>query len=209
MWHFSIGFGDGLSTNKTVKFFVSIKSPSPLNGGYLWGSHHPHCDRHHNHLIWIAGHPFCLGCTCMYTGIVLGVPLAFAIQWSNIDLWQWFALHMILLLPTVLQIRIQRKSFKMTARFLLGITTSLYLVSGMLLLPINLWVRLLILVVFSFLYFALRRLRNRYISSPCDNCPLGRYPVCEWNMPRFLADNDIPLLKDALSSDELKNLIIK
>jgi hypothetical protein len=95
---------------------------------YRFGAHHPHCDRHRHHLIWVFGHPFCLGCTCMYSGVALGSFLAVSRNWADCSFFVWVCLHLVLILPTVLQPWIQHKTFKIMARLLLGISTGSYFV---------------------------------------------------------------------------------
>lgn len=188
-------------------------SVKDLRGGqFLWGSHHPHCDRHRNHLLWIRGHPFCLGCVCMYTGIVIGIPLVLVIDWSGMSFLQWAIFISGLLAPTAIQIKVQRKIFKIISRTLLGISISLYLISGLFLIPAPFsgWLfRALVLGIFVLTYHTLKRLRHRYTKSPCEDCPLGYFPTCEWNLPRLLAENADTELLEALSSDKLRNLVSK
>lgn len=182
------------------------------NGGYLRGAHHPHCDRHHNHLIWIAGHPLCLGCTCMYSGIAIGIPLALVIDWSPFSFPMWIIFHWALLLPTILQFKIQKKFFKMTSRFFLGVGSSLYFVSGLIFInpPFSEWVfRFTVILTFIVFYRVLKQFRERYSKSPCDNCPLGQFPTCEWNLPRLLDNDDTSLLLEVLSTNTLQNLLTK
>ena len=179
------------------------------NAGFIRGAHHPHCDRHHNHLIWIRGRPLCLGCTCMYAGIILGIPLVFLVDWTGMSFRNWITLHALLLIPTAFQPRIQLKACKIVSRFFLGIAVPLYLISGLFLLtpPIHLWLfRGFVIVMFLAVYRILKWLR--YTRRPCDNCPLGYFPICEWNLTRLIAGNDDELV-EALLSDKLQNLIVR
>jgi hypothetical protein len=191
-------------------FLLSAKQ---LRGSqYLRGAHHPHCDRHHNHLIWIAGHPLCLGCTCMYSGILLGALLTFLFNSSMINISTWIAVIVFLLLPTLLQPRIQVKQFKIVSRAMLGIGVSFYLISGLMLVtpPFDPTLfRIFLVGIFIVLHRFLRTYRNHYTKSPCDNCPLGYFPSCEWNLPRLLAENYDDEFIEALMSDKLQNMIIK
>ena len=174
----------------------------PLHGAsYLWGAHHPHCDRHNNHLIWIGGHPICLGCFCIYTGALVGASGSLSFDWSPVGFSMWVAFHVALVLPTVAQPWIQCKAYKIAARLLLGFGTGSYLISGLFFVSFgpsrSMW---LLAVPFAFgvvMFFmvALRRLKP---SDPCSACPLGIYPTCEWNLPRLLAENCEPTLMEAL-----------
>lgn len=191
----------------------AIKFSQSLGGSSLRRfAHHPHCDRHNHHLIWVLGHPLCLGCTCMYLGIVVGIPITFAINWETVSLGGWIFIWLSLLVPTVAQPFIQIKFYKIAARFLLGVTISLYFISGMLLIhsPFSEWLfRPLIIGNFTSIYRILKLVRSRFTKSPCDDCPLGYFPTCEWNLPRLLAENtDIEFTK-ALTSDNLRDMIVK
>lgn len=169
-----------------------------MGGGFLWGAHHPHCDRHHNHLIWLFGHPVCLGCTCMYSGTALGLAFSLIIEWSTVSFTLWMLLHFLILMPTFVQPWFQWKPYKIVARLLLGMGISTYLITGLILItpPFSVWIfRLTLLVVFGLLYYSLRAIRNRYTYNPCDDCPLGVFPTCDWNLPRLLRENpDVELL---------------
>jgi hypothetical protein len=173
-----------------------------LNGSdYRFGAHHPHCKRHKNHLIWIFGHPLCLGCTCMYSGLFLGSLLALTINWSSFSFFEWVILHLVLLVPTGLQPWVQKKFFKVVARLLLGISLGSYLLSGLFLYRgiFDFCIfKILVLIALFIGYKILISLRRLKPNDPCKSCPLGVYPTCEWNLPRLLANNDDPLLREAL-----------
>jgi len=130
--------------------------------------------------------------------MAVGLPLTLAITWSNLTAPQWLLLHLLFLLPTLFQPWFQKKPYKIAARFLLGVSISSYLISGLLFIspPFNIWLfRVLIVLLFAFLYQALKYIRNRYTYSPCDDCPLGMFPTCDWNLPRLLSENpDVELL---------------
>jgi uncharacterized membrane protein len=177
--------------------FSKLKPVTLGGGGFLRGAHHPHCERHHNHLLWVWGHPLCLGCTCMYSGIIIGLPLTLTVEWSFVAVEVWFFSHLLLLLPTLIQPRIQKKLYKIVARFMLGLGVSSYILSGLLLIspPFSVWAfRISILIFFVFLHRLLKYIRNRYTYNPCSDCPLGTFPTCDWNLPRLLSENpDIEL----------------
>jgi uncharacterized membrane protein len=172
--------------------FSKIKPIQLGGGGFLRGAHHPHCDRHNNHVLWVLGHPLCLGCTCMYTGVIAGLAITCIINWSMLSFAEWILLHVLLLIPTVIQPRIQKKWYKVSARFLLGISIPTYFISGLLLLhPLfSIWVfRFTLLIIFVVVFRLLKYTRNRYTYDPCSNCPLGTFPTCDWNLPRLLREN--------------------
>lgn len=164
-----------------------------LSGGLLRFAHHPHCDRHLHHLIWLRGRPLCLGCTSMAIGIPLGLAVAASIPWAAVSLPAWVAGHVLLVAPTALQPLIQKKAFKMAARVALGAASASYLLSGLVLQSYfsNVWLwRASVLLAFASGFVVLYAWRQRRINNPCDGCPLGTFPTCDWNMPRLLAAND-------------------
>lgn len=166
-------------------------------GAFLWGAHHPHCDRHFNHLLWIAGHPLCLGCGCLYSGIFVGLFIGPLL--GNIGFESWIALHGALVAPTAIQPFLQAKLFKIVARTLLGVATSSYWLSGVLFteFPVpRLTAVLMMAIAFAIVLAGLTGLRRRFPADPCRDCPLGRYPTCEWNLPRLLGPiGDAELLR--------------
>ncbi len=189
-------FSDGVQTNRAARLdmVVSGKKIRKLNGSnYLLGAHHPHCKRHHNHLIWVFNHPFCLGCSCMYSGIALGSILAISTDWTKFEFFSWVFLHLIPLIPTAFQPWLQRKPFKIVSRLLLGTSLGSYLLSGLVLYRgiFNPWVfKILVLLALFIGCKVLISLRQFKPNDPCTDCPLGVYPTCEWNISRLLAAND-------------------
>lgn len=163
-----------------------------LSGGLLRFAHHPHCDRHQHHLIWVSGRPLCLGCTSMAIGIPLGLAAAVSIPWAALSLPAWIAVHALLVAPTALQPLVQKKPFKIAARVALGAASASYLLSGLVLHSYfaNAWLwRSSVLLAFAAGFAALYAWRQQRINDPCKGCPQGVFPTCNWNMPRLLAAN--------------------
>ena len=163
-----------------------------LGGGLLRFAHHPHCDRHLHHLIWIKGRPLCLGCTSMAIGVPIGLVVSTVIPWASVSLPLWIIGHAMFVAPTAVQPIVQKKSFKIAARLLLGATSASYFLSGLILQSYfsNAWLwRGCVLLAFSLGFLILYKWRQRRINNPCDTCPLGTFPTCDWNMPRLLAKN--------------------
>jgi hypothetical protein len=117
-------------TNSPIDF-SKLQPVTLIGGGFLRGAHHPHCERYFNHLLWYRGRPFCLGCTCMYTGIVLGFPTALIFQDTYSTLVAWLTLHLLLVAPTIAQPFVQLKCYKIVARLLLGVCITTYFLSGL------------------------------------------------------------------------------
>lgn len=187
-----------MSLDNLAKIDFRKYKPIPISsGGFLRGAHHPHCDRHNNHLIWVLRHPFCLGCTCMYSGMVVGLPLTFLVSWSATPILTWFIIHQVLLVPTLIQPWFQKKWFKIISRLLLGVAITSYIVSGLFLISpsVSIWLfRCTVVILFVMVRYMLKAIRNRYTYDPCSDCPLGTFPSCEWNLPRLLGENpDIQL----------------
>ena len=169
--------------------------------GHLPGAHHPHCPRHENHLIWLGSRPLCLGCTCIYTGMVLGVIAGVLIIHSSFTFIQLTLGVILTLVPTAVQPWYQRKTFKLAARTLLGNSVGVFiviLVSGFSL-PNPVWGwRAGLLIVVIGLYRFLFWLRQSKPNDPCVNCPEGVYPVCEWNLANVCSATDNPKLLSAI-----------
>ena len=164
-----------------------------LGGGLLRFAHHPHCDRHIHHLIWVKGRPLCLGCTSMAIGVPIGLAAAGVIPWAGVSLPLWIIGHALFVAPTAAQPLIQKKSFKIAARVLLGATSASYFLSGLVLQSYfaNVWLwRACVLLAFSIGFLILYKWRQKRIDNPCETCPLGIFPTCDWNMPRLLAQNN-------------------
>ena len=183
---------------------IEMGIPSLQGSSYLWGAHHPHCERYDHHLLWISGHPFCLGCISMTTGIMVGIPFAITLNWSTFSFIGWVVFHLALLIPTALQPAIRRKPYKVISRLILGVCVTSYWLSGIFFFAppfVNEWVfRILVVIAFIIGFQILLRYRNNLIDDPCKKCPLGEYPTCDWNLPRLLRENEelkalVPFLK--------------
>ena len=88
---------------------------------------------------------------------------------------------------------LQAKPFKIVSRTLLGVAASSYWLSGVLYVqfPVSRFAAVLTMVVaFAIVLAGLTDLRRRFPADPCRDCPLGRYPTCEWNLPRLLQGID-------------------
>lgn len=167
-------------------------------------AHHPHCDRHIHHLIWISRRPFCLGCTAMAIGVSMGVAVAALTPWATITLPAWVAGHALFVIPAVLQPLIQKKGFKIAARIALGAASASYFLSGLVLQSYfsNSWLwRACVLLTFASVFLILYKWRQKQIDNPCEACPLGLFPTCDWNMPRLLAQNAQDPLWIKINSD--------
>lgn len=174
-----------------------IRLPIPfgsLHGAdFAWGAHHPHCDRHDAHLLWVGKHPLCLGCTCLYLGSGFGALAAVAFPIANLSFFYWTGIHLLLVAPSTAQPWIQAKLYKIAARLALGGAAGSYVLTGLFqthFLVSSIWAwRGLVILALLVVAKLLLTLRARKPADPCSACPLGRYPTCDWNLPRLLSVN--------------------
>lgn len=144
-------------------------------------AHHPTCKRYSNHLIYIKGHPFCLGCFFMYSGMLAGLIIVNLISWKTITFPSLVGIHLLLLIPTAIQPWFQNKIFKVVSRFILGVATSSYFVSSFFYvqIPFTRWIfYLLVLVIFYPLLFLFLFLRKRFTENPCHTCSIADLQNC-------------------------------
>jgi hypothetical protein len=103
-------------------------------------AHHPTCQCYNHHLIRCGRWNFCLGCTCLIFGIVMAsflILVGYIIEIDFVDfrpIWL-FVGTLLLLIPTFIQIRYQRKLFKLVSRLLLGIGIVMSFYTGVFMLP--------------------------------------------------------------------------
>jgi hypothetical protein len=163
-------------------------TPTPLAqiGQFRPLAHHPDCARHDHHLVRPLGVPLCLGCVGMWTGIVGGVVAAF-VTWPLLTAPVAFGLSLLCYAPTFGQPFVQRRWYKLPSRVLLGLGFALGAVS-LLAAPLDLrgWVfRVVAAGITWALYQAASKLRGKYASDPCVECPWGSFPLCAHNLPQL------------------------
>ncbi|TKD07310.1 hypothetical protein [Polyangium fumosum] len=156
-------------------------------GRYPSFAHHPTCGRHDHHLVRPFGVPLCLGCACMYPGIAVALIALFFVSPAH-DVATAFKVAMAALgcaVPTFFQPFIQRRWYKIPARFVLGVGFGL-VAGAAWLLPNTLlgWaIRAAVVVATLGLGTAALRLRAKRLDDPCKSCPWGTFPVCAHNLP--------------------------
>ena len=169
---------------------------------FLPGAHHPHCERHETHLLWVFGRPLCLGCTCVAIGFVVGlVTVCMVRPLPACGLVPWVSMHALLVAPTVVQPWLQWKTYKIIARTLLGVASATWLFGALAQRHTGLWLPVEVaasVLAFAALARLLLGLRDAKTKSPCVSCPLGAYPTCSWNLPRVLNGVDDQELARAL-----------
>ena len=164
---------------------------------YPTRAHHPACKFHHHHIINLGGKEYCLGCLCMNTGLTLSLPIIIPFHLAGVNHWSIMLLGFLLYFPTLAQIKVQWKPFKMLSRPALGLGSGLFLLSALLLSPLDqtgVLTRIGALLFFMAVANISLRLRARYSRSPCDSCPAGRFPYCTYKlaeMERTLASGEL------------------
>ena len=144
-------------------------------------SHHPVCDRYNDHLLSIGEIRLCLGCTCLYVGIFLGLLLLVVLGGIMTDFTMTWLFSLALFIPTLVQVKYQKKSYKIIARTLLGISIVLMFYSILFMIPWNpvgIIFKLIFISLFYLVYSYTNRYRRENIDDPCRECPSGVYPFC-------------------------------
>tara|TARA_B110000914_G_scaffold23972_1_gene17904 strand:+ start:270 stop:911 length:642 start_codon:yes stop_codon:yes gene_type:complete len=173
-----------------------VSQPAGLSGilntlsAYRWGAHHPDCSFHDHHIIRIMKHPFCLGCVSMYSGIVIGALILFALHEQGIA-WRVILLVGLGLTPLpYLQMHYQKKWFKIFARVGLGIGSVLFIGAPLFFATVNpggILIRIVIITIYVMLSRHALSRRHRKMNRPCDTCTEGVFPLCSWNEDKILA----------------------
>jgi hypothetical protein len=178
-----LGIGSlGSVTNQSLIEFLTEIQRLPIL------AHHPACKYYHNHLVWLGNIPLCLGCSMMACGILAGVLLLQIPLLSAYPFYYLLILGVLLYIPAVLQIWIQIKSYKLLARFSLGIAVAFLFYAGCWLTPwswIGLILRVGFLVIFGLVWNITLKLRSQESKSPCNRCPEGQFPICAYTKTRI------------------------
>jgi uncharacterized membrane protein len=152
-------------------------------------AHHPACKYHGNHLIWIGKIPLCLGCAMMTSGIMMGLLLIpYLGIFRTLPFSVLLFLGVLLYIPSLLQIWIQQKRYKILSRFCLGISIVLLCYSGLWLTPNSVtgWLlKIGFIITFYVVWNLTLQIRSQYAKSPCKNCPEGRFPLCAYTTERI------------------------
>lgn len=152
-------------------------------------AHHPDCQYHHNHLIWIGKLPLCLGCSMMSCGIISGFLLIPHLTFlTDTPFYVPILFGVLLYIPAIFQVWIQFKAYKIASRFCLGIAVFLMIYGGLWLTPWS-WLGLVLKAGFLGEFYLVWKLtlkvRSQYSKSPCDSCPKGRFPLCSYTVKRI------------------------
>jgi hypothetical protein len=121
-------------------------------------------------------------------GLTVGIALLPYLRIiTHLPYYVLLTLGVILYIPAILQIWIQKKPYKMFARFLLGIAIAFLAYAGLWLTPFSALgaiLRIGFLTFFILVWRLTLKVRSTYSKSPCQNCPDGRFPVCNYTMHR-------------------------
>jgi hypothetical protein len=159
-------------------------------------AHHPTCRCYDNHLIRVGATALCLGCTCLAMGATIAIAILGSLCWQYwtelvaIGTWPFVWLGVALYAPALVQPFVQRKSFKIVSRFLLGVAVPCLWFGAIVLLPRDAWgmvLRGVFLLVFWRTYHITQWFRARYTSSACERCSEGAYPFCRDNRDRMIS----------------------
>jgi len=161
-------------------------------------AHHPTCEKYNNHIIWLFGRAFCIGCTLFYTGLFIGTVLFLAL--SRVRVRSWLEMGIIwtiglfLFLSFLPQLKIKEttkhaKVLKIILRFNLGFGSALLILSVMVKAPVD-YIGIIIRFVSIGLYFGLYKLffylRGKRKEDYCYDCPKGKYPFCSHNYKQIV-----------------------
>jgi hypothetical protein len=142
----------------------------------------------------------------MAMGLVAGLLLVVVSGVHRLGALPWLILHVVLVGPTALQPWLQWKPYKITARTLLGVGTTTWLIGSFLAARTKTIPHGFEIVVSILVFMTMARLlwwlRERRSLSPCTKCDLGSYPTCTWNLPRLLAEADPELGASLVQSIE-------
>lgn len=148
-------------------------------------AHHPTCNFYRNHLLYLFGKPFCLGCFCMSCGIFITTILFVLFNLYQYHPTNLFILGILIYIPTVFQVKYQKYFFKAFARFLLGGSVVLCLTSIFLLrnwFSFEIIYSLGYLTLFIIIYKTTQKFRAKNIDNPCKGCVKGHFPFCSWKV---------------------------
>lgn len=149
-------------------------------------AHHPDCDLHSHHLTRLFGYPICLGCFYVCLGMIFGVLISFFYLPRNFSGPQLYMIGVLAYLPTIVQFKIQKKTFKIFSRFMLG--NAVIFLIGSIFFKYNLgsyefaWKLIALFIFFVILKLTLK-IRNRFLDNPCFTCNRGKYPFCTHKLP--------------------------
>jgi len=161
-------------------------------------AHHPTCEKYSNHIIWLFGKAFCIGCTFFYTGLITG-SILFLI-FSRVRIRSWlemgiiWTIGIILFLSFLPQLKIKdtnkhAKGLKIMLRFNLGFGSALLILSVMIKAPVD-YIGIIIRFISIGLYFGLYKLffylRAKRKEDYCYECPKGKYPFCSHNYEQIV-----------------------
>ena len=184
--------------NDSVKPFLSRAARRFMDSLFAFPrfAHHPDCSCFDAHVLRIGQLVLCLGCTCLAAGALSATAILLLLFLSHGIPSGWhgtiaYAVTGICFYaPTRIQPFCQQKSFKISARFLLGIATAVLCVGGLVLPPLDATgyaARVAFVVIFRWVYTATLKQRAKWTPDPCSRCVNSVYPFCQDNRPRVIS----------------------
>lgn len=172
-------------------------------------AHHPTCQFHQDHIINIRGKLVCLGCWCLNLGCIFSIPFIFVLHYIGLEYYSLMLIGFLLFTPTLFQLKIQWKPFKIFSRTSLGVGSGLFLLSCLFLAPysfLGLLIRISSIAFFIVVAKTSLKLRSRHSNSPCKDCSEGSFPYCTYkmtNMERILEMNTL----ETVPEEFLKSIV--
>lgn len=171
-------------------------------------AHHPTCSRYRNHYFKIGSLSLCVGCTSMYSGIILYfflffvAPFLFQKNLYLVTILPFYGFSMAILHYVI---NAERKIIKTYLRFSAGIGIGAYF--GLIILVPKWWVRLILFGLFAGGYSLYGIMRGEGANrEKCLTCPLrNANPPCnpDWNTAKRLQKLD-EIIKRELSKYKTK-----
>jgi hypothetical protein len=124
------------------KWYYILKAAKPL-----LLSHHPNCKKFESHTLDIKGHRICLGCLVIYPTVILTLILLSILNFKFDEYYLWFYILIGAAVVTLKLIDSENKGFKVIVNFITGLGAG-FVIFGIFILPIDLWVAILFLILF-------------------------------------------------------------
>ncbi|MHA1226743.1 MAG: hypothetical protein ACTSPV_08395 [Candidatus Hodarchaeales archaeon] len=155
-------------------------------------AHHPLCWHYRKHTIRIRNVSLCLGCTAFYSGVILSILLAWALQMYKIEWETLIAIATILYLPTILRLiniplfNSDKRGLRFSYRMMLGVGVGVGVIS--ILKAPNVFVGFIQIILGLGLYLgiSLKRIIFKDFYRECEDCTFSPSSKCPGFAPFHL-----------------------